>query len=949
MPPPAQVVVWHALRSLPLALGAGVVVVAAVLWLYPAQVRRLGWPWRWVLPALRAAALLALVISLLQPVGMRLKRADERGALLVLIDRSRSMGVVDTGRPPAQLIALADGLGRLPPSLHDPNSARAVADAARLDALLGEVQRAAVDLEYAHVAGRGVEAARRRAEQAAGRFAALARTMAANAQQFARESELRVRLEQLGALARPAGAAELTRTGGASAGGGGWLAQARVRVEQTRAAAAAAQADADTRLYESDPEARAAADEVAAMSRLALAEQALVRPGSGALRALAGRMPFAGFAVDDATSPIVLAEPSGALKPFLNLQPSGTRSDLVGALPAALRRLGGRPVRAAVLLSDGRQVGGEGAGVVAGLTAAGGGAGGVPVFAVSVAGAGPPHDLSFARVSVPDAAFVGETVTVRADIRPGLSAPGAEVRLGVAGGSSEMPEQVRRLDLREGQPASVEFPLKLDAASAAAGACRIELSITPVPGEATPENNRVERWVKVLPRRVRVAAFAGSPGWDFQYLRAALARAPWVELTAQVLSDPNGQRIGLTPNQIREQDVLLLSDLPPTALDREQWQAANDLVSRRGGSVVLVAGQSALPGGGWQRPTTDPLAAALLPFLPGRDFRPVWRVFPGEQPWFRFTPTPEARRDGDDAMRLGGPFDVSDAQAWQALPGVYRFLGIPRAKLKANTEPLLAESETGLAVLTRGRFGAGQVFFVGLDETWRWRLRSAESYQERFWLQLLRSAAGLPYAADRGALALDAGKVAAAPGEPMTVRARVLPERAAVPTTHSESTAASRLPPSCELRIVRDDGNRGDTPYRVQRLRSAGPTGSGLYSGTVEGLPEGEYRLQLVPPAGLAGAGPPLEVPLHVAPSAEAELADVSGDEAALRRMAESSGGELLAIEHVNHLAERVLVSVGEERARYTELSLWDSPYLFAFVVACLGTEWGLRKRFGMA
>ena len=44
-----------------------------------------------------------------------------------------------------------------------------------------------------------------------------------------------------------------------------------------------------------------------------------------------------------------------------------------------------------------------------------------------------------------------------------------------------------------------------------------------------------------------------------------------------------------------------------------------------------------------------------------------------------------------------------------------------------------------------------------------------------------------------------------------------------------------------------------------------------------------------------------------------------------------------------------VLADVREKNARPIEYSLWDSPYLFCFVLGCLGTEWALRKRFGLA
>ena len=38
-----------------------------------------------------------------------------------------------------------------------------------------------------------------------------------------------------------------------------------------------------------------------------------------------------------------------------------------------------------------------------------------------------------------------------------------------------------------------------------------------------------------------------------------------------------------------------------------------------------------------------------------------------------------------------------------------------------------------------------------------------------------------------------------------------------------------------------------------------------------------------------------------------------------------------------------------QRQGRLAEYPLWDSPYLFVFVLACLSTEWALRKRFGLA
>jgi hypothetical protein len=92
----------------------------------------------------------------------------------------------------------------------------------------------------------------------------------------------------------------------------------------------------------------------------------------------------------------------------------------------------------------------------------------------------------------------------------------------------------------------------------------------------------------------------------------------------------------------------------------------------------------------------------------------------------------------------------------------------------------------------------------------------------------------------------------------------------------------------------------------------------------------------------------PVELPLRVAARYEAELADVSGDEQLLRSIANASGGQFLTLEQLNTLPARI-DTIRQRQSRLVEYPLWDSPYLFVFVLACLSAEWALRKKFGLA
>src|SRR5205085_1438128 len=108
-----SLIVFDSLHLWPVSAAMALALTAAVLWLYPSQVRSVGFG-GWVPLLLRWVAVAALAASLLRPVVVQPKSADELGSVLVLIDCSKSMSVTDTGRTPEQRVALADALGRLP-------------------------------------------------------------------------------------------------------------------------------------------------------------------------------------------------------------------------------------------------------------------------------------------------------------------------------------------------------------------------------------------------------------------------------------------------------------------------------------------------------------------------------------------------------------------------------------------------------------------------------------------------------------------------------------------------------------------------------------------------------------------------------------------------------------------------------------------------------------------
>jgi hypothetical protein len=896
----------------PVAAGAVLVVLLAVLRLYPrqlAQGRGLG-AGRWILPGLRVLGLAALAAAFVKPVVLRMATSADRGAVVVLVDRSASMGVTDNARSISEQVALCDALGRLPAGLRSgPGAPIALsADIARLRPLVEQVRSAQDDLEYARISGQELPAKQAKVAQAISHFS----QAVTDADHHA--AELGPAAAGLAHLVH-----QLANIPSADARQS-WAAPMNSRIEQASAAVERYQQAADEKLYADNADVRTACEAIAQLNRFALAKAVLLGP-RGLFAGLQGKMPVTCDAFASGLTPLALTPTAPELP--AGTDPTGVGTDITGAIPAALslqQGAQGGAVRAVVLLSDGRQVGGD-RNQVAGLTPAG-----VPIYTVPMASASPPRDVAIdPDVQAPTAAFVGETIAVRALIRQsGFDGSRATVTLSGAGD----PAQTRQIVLRDRQPrrSSVDFSVKLSQP----GAQRLTLSVSPLKDEATIANNTVQRWIKVLPRRMEVAVYSGSAGWDFQYLRNALDRTPWVQPSTGELRDST--LCPLSPAEILEQNVIVLMDVPAAALDTRQWEAVNTLVRERGGSVILVAGDSHLPA----EYGTSGLTAGLLPYDP-QWVHPAWRVSPGRtgenasMGGFQLLPDPSA--EGMEMLRLGGVGGRTSGSAaeqslrqWEELPGMYRLLelptGSPGTVLRPGARVLLREAQARWPVLTEMRLGAGRAFFFGADETWRWRYRAGGEIFDRFWLQLIRYAAEEPYFAVDNGLALDADLVSAAPGQAVHVRAR-LP----VPA------GPARAPASADVEIW-NGKNRIET-HPLPAL------GGGRYGGTIA-LAAGDYELRL------RDGAKTVAVPLHVEQTDEAELADVSGDAGFLGRIAEASGGERVPLDRIGRLPE-LLDKRDEAGTRYVEMRLWDSPYLFLFVVACFSAEWALRKRYGLA
>lgn len=852
-------------------------------WLYPVQTRGMSRFWQVMLPLMRVVAILAIGLSLLKPTLVRPRTQEEQGAVVVLVDKSASMGIADASMSPAQRVALADTLGLLPDGRRTRTAPEARQTIRRLQGLLERAARTQSDVDYARLTGRQVSRREADCDEAYSEAISAARDLATGLSKVGADDGVSAKIAALGGKPEAAGRGAWRKEVGESLGPIETMLESR-------------QAQTDTALYNGDAAVRAECDKLANETRFRHVEQLLTREKLGLLAGFAEDVPLYGYSFADTVAPLPLRAAREPVKRLL-AEPDGRQTRLSGAIAAALEDLKGRAVRGVIVFSDGRSVGES--------EAAHGLSGTVPVFTVACGEEKAYSDLSISAVEMPPSAYAGEAVTILARFKA-VNIPPGEYDVTMSCGEERAARKVKLDANGTGQVECSFKPTK-------PGVSMVQVKAGVLKGEATALNNEFSRPLKVIQDKLSVLLLSSYASWDYQYVRNALSRTKWARLTDAMAAD---DRLSITPEQIGQQDVIVLFRLRPGMLSAQQIDALHRAVTEKGASLIMTAGASddleAFAG--------NPLLGELLPYRPGS--KPVWRSWPGDRPAFRIVP--EGTAQSMDALRLADD-PAESASRWMNLPAVYHYLSIPQ--LKPNViHTMLVEKESRLPVLVESRLGIGRVMFMGVQESWRWRMRVGERDQDRFWLQLIRYSAEEPYALVSEHLAMDLDKASARPGEDVRVRIR------------ENARLADRKAPSIEI-------SQNGKVVRVEQPAERGTMQPGRYDAVLRDLPEGTYDVMVRVPG---EQGATLQMPLEVRYGLEEELGDVSPDRAALQQISSLSGGASMPLAEAGDLARQV----SQLRHRYgvmIEIPLWTSGYLFTFVLGLLAVEWAVRKRLGLA
>lgn len=614
---------------------------------------------------------------------------------------------------------------------------------------------------------------------------------------------------------------------------------------------------------------------------------------------------------------------------LMGMQPQEASSLLGDGLQQIVEGQRGRPTAAIVWLTDGVYTGGRpisNAAELAGRRA-------IPLFVLGLGSDVPPRDLRLANLIVDDSTFVDDVLNFDVTLHhDGFADRQVRVVLRDEDGNS-LAEQAVVLGRGGGQQ-----PVRLSYRPTTVAQVHHRVEVDMLDGDANPANNRIERTVDVRDAQVRVLLIQHSPSYEFRELKHLLSRAVRrdsgrrvVELTT-VLQEADfevpdqdetaARALPVSQEELFAYDVIIIGDADPSQFGAAAIRNLVAFVTERGGGMVVLAGPRFSPAAFRGNPLED-----LLPVELGSVSVPDPDAVLDTP--LVITPTPLGMESPQ--FQLGSTRTESDA-VWGQLPGCYWFTSArrvkPAARVLAQTPSQPLGEGQPIPVISMQFAGAGKVVFHATDETYRWaRHQGDRRYYGRYWLQLIRYLSRSKLLSAGEAAEVYTDQRSYQPGEAVRVQVEFRDDRQAP---------------------VDDDGVRVALELRGGRRRELAlhrnSVARGEFTGFVDDLDPGEYRLWLVSPS---LEPQPAAARFRVEPP-EGEFARLQLNSSELQEAARISRGRFYKLAD----SERLLSQLPKGRQVRVEslpaTPIWNSNWLAALFVVLIAAEWLLRRRVGM-
>lgn len=660
-------------------------------------------------------------------------------------------------------------------------------------------------------------------------------------------------------------------------------------------------------------------------------------------------------------------------KDFSELNFEGRSTALGSALRTLGERFQGRPLAGVLLITDGNATD-------LALGAAPKLDGLPPIYPVVIGRRDAVKDISVQQIAVTQTSFEDAPVTLQADVMTAgyRGQPIVTKLVDRAGKTVQEQTAEARAD---GESLAFRFQLKPELPGLSFYQVRTGTpSETPAPGapppapsEATLANNARVFVVDRGQGPFRVLYVSGRPNWEYKFLNRAVQIDEQVQMVALIrvakrepkfdfrgrageTSNPLFRGFGnQSPDEVQRYDqpvlvrlntrdelelrsgfprtaeelygyhAVIIDDLEAEFFSADQAQLLQKFVSERGGGVLMLGGMESFREGNYLR---NPIGDMLPVYLDGQDA--VAAEAPGPvqfqlaregwlQAWARLRDN-----EADERTRIEGmpPFEVLNR--------------VRALKPGASVIATVRDSRGGeLPALAIQRFGRGRTAALMVGDVWRWGMKDAVAQADmgRAWRQLVRwLIADVP-----ARVQLTQEPVAADANGAVRLQVRVRDEK-----FQPVDDAAVMV----DIEPVVFEGTGGAAATSIKLEAEPALTEPGLYQITYLPRQTGGYRA-VASVKNHAGAELGRAETGWSTDLAAEEFRSLVPNHALLEDIARKTGGQIVAAAELDGFVRRL----PELRAPVMETwsyPAWHTPVLFAFALACLLAEWGLRRWKGM-
>ncbi len=658
-------------------------------------------------------------------------------------------------------------------------------------------------------------------------------------------------------------------------------------------------------------------------SRLEIAKSVLLDPQSNLLRAMDSRYRLKVFTFDESISaldPAGGADGAALERSLLALRPLGAETRPAPCLHKIFDEFRGATPAGIVILTDGVASRSASERLTAAAELAK--AQSIPLFPIGLGSSDPDRDLELTDVLVERLAILGDPLMFTARVRSwGVKDEKVRATLRKVG-------EPEILATAEVLPTTNPFAIELLTIPRTEGDHEFEVTITPVVGESTVDNNTLKSPVTVRRTKIRVLLVERAPRWEFRHLKPLLERDEMVELKT-VLQDSDVDFIqedrtalpGFPPEEraLDVFDVVILGDVDLSQFNPQSLVHLRSFVSEQGGGLILIAGEKHNP----KSFSGTPLEA-LCPVPLDAISLPSPEVSEGAG--FRLEPTPEGRTQAflrlDD--QTGDP-----AALWRSLPELYWAWNLHKTKPGAVTlavQSRRAGVDGQMPVLVWQRFGAGQVLFHATDELWQWRQGREDAIYGRYWGQVIRQLCRAKLLGAEQTLKLTSDRPVYTVGESI----RLLARRPSGLGSEQESLVAV---------LERPKGDR----QRVTLARI--DDGLAQYEAVLPSQPVGQYQAW-IEQADSASLIDPCRFRIEIP---NRELRERAANHDDLKEAAKLSHGKFYHWSTAGDLARELPPGRPVAETTAEMIPLWNRWELVTLLLVCLSTEWFMRKRARLA